>query len=217
MGSPIRIVIADDHLVVRRGLSDVINVDPGLTVIAEAGDGWSALEQIEALRPDVAVLDIDMPEMDGFGVVRALRSRQLACAVIFLTIHREEDLFNEGVELGVQGYVLKDSSATDIVTAIIAVAAGQHYSSPALTSYLFERRRRGADLRRETPTLQDLTPTERRILLGIVDYKTSREIADELFVSHRTVETHRTNICTKLQIRGRHALMKFALKHRAEL
>lgn len=213
MKSDIRLLIADDHPIVRQGLRQVIEADPSLKVIAEAGDGRAALEKIQTLQPEIAVLDIDMPGMDGFAVARALREQRLDTAVIFLTIHREEDFFNEALDVGARGYVLKDSATTDIASAVRAVARGEHYTSPALTSSLVNHRRRSADLRRQKPTLNDLTPAERRVLRLIADYKTSREIAAELCVSLRTIETHRTNICQKLDLRGSHALMKFALEH----
>jgi DNA-binding NarL/FixJ family response regulator len=217
MKNEIRVVIADDHPVVRQGLRLVIEAAPRLTVVAEAADGKAALARIQELRPEVAVLDIDMPEMNGFAVARAVREQGLAVAVIFLTIHREGDLFEEALESGARGYVLKDSATTDIVTSIEAVASGQHFTSPAMTSYLVGRNRRAASLRRQKPTLNDLTPTERRVLQLIAAYKTSKEIADELGISYRTVETHRANVCTKLELHGSHALMKFALANRAEL
>lgn len=217
MKTEIKVVIADDHPLVRDGLRRAIEATPNLKVVAEAGDGQVALERIQSLNPDVAVLDIDMPLMSGFDVARALRERGVPSAVIFLTIHREEDFFNEALDLGARGYVLKDSAATDIVAAIKAVAEGQHFTSPAMTSYLVNRSRRAAEFRRGKPTLNDLTPTERRILTLIADYKTSKEIADELGVSHRTIETHRANICQKLELKGSHSLMKFALSHKSEL
>ena len=217
MKTDIRVLIADDHPIVRQGLRQVIEADPQLKVVAEAGDGQTALERIQTLQPEIAVLDIDMPEMDGFAIARALREQELNTAVIFLTIHREEDFFNEALDVGAKGYVLKDSATTDIVAAIRAVARGEHYTSPALTSSLVNRRQRAADLRQQKPTLNDLTSAERRILQLIADYKTSREIADELCISYRTVETHRTNICQKLDLHGSHTLMKFALAHKAEL
>jgi DNA-binding NarL/FixJ family response regulator len=213
----INIVIADDHPIVRQGLRQVIEAARGLRVVAEAEDGQAALAWIQVHKPDIAVLDIDMPKMDGFAVARAIRDQQLGAAVIFLTIHREEDFFNEALDIGAQGYVLKDSAIVDIVTSIRAVASGHHYTSPAMTSSLISRRQRAATFRRQKPTLDDLTPTERRILHLIADYKTSKEIADELSISYRTVETHRTNICSKLEIHGSHGLMKFALTHKSEL
>lgn len=216
MSSEIRIVIADDHPLLRQGLRQVIERDPDLKVVAEAGDGGKALEQIQATKPQIAILDIDMPDLDGFAVARSIREKQLPVAVIFLTVHREGDFFDEAIELGAQGYVLKDSAITDIVSAIKAVAADQHFASPAMTSYLMNRRR-AAPSDRHKPGIHDLTPTERRIVELIAEYKTSREIAEELFISYRTVQTHRANICQKLGLQGNHALMKFALAHKAEL
>ena len=217
VAAEIRIVVADDHPIVRQGLRQTIEAGRGLKVVAEANDGLQALELIKSHQPDVAVLDIDMPELDGFGVLRALRSEKVDVEVIFLTIHREEDFFNEAVNLGAKGYVLKDSALADIVNCVKAVASGQHYVSPELTTHMLNRQKRAASLSQRKPELKDLSPAERRVLKLIAEYKTSREIAEELFISHRTVETHRTNICNKLEIHGNHALMKFALAHKSEL
>lgn len=217
MDAEVRIVMADDHPVVRQGLRQTIEAARGMVVIAEAGDGRTALEQIRALKPDIAILDIDMPELDGFDVGRALRVEKLKIEVIFLTIHREEEFLNEAIGLGAKGYVLKDSALFDIVNCIKMVSAGQAYVSPALTSHLLGRQQRAQSLKREKPGLKDLSPTELRVLKLIAEYKTSKEIAEELFISHRTVETHRTNICNKLEIHGSHALIKFVLAHKSEL
>ena len=227
MESDVRILLADDHPIVRQGLRKVIDEEPNFQVVAEASDGRTALDLIEKMRPGIAVLDIDMPVLNGFDVARAVRDRRLPVAIIFLTVYREESFFDQALRLGTKGYVLKDAAVTDIVAGIRAVAAGEHYTSPAMTSYLMTKRRgvrptgdapvtlstRGA--RRDA--LSNLTPTERRILILIADYKTSREIGEALHVSYRTVQTHRTNICTKLELRGNHALMKFALDHKADL
>jgi DNA-binding NarL/FixJ family response regulator len=217
MGDKVRIVIADDHPVVRQGLRQVVESAAGLQVVGEAGDGQSALECIRAMRPEIAILDIGMPHLDGFAVTRLLREQNLLVDVIFLTIYREEKVFNRALELGVKGYVLKDSAVTDIVSSIRAVTEGQHYTSPVLTSYLVERGRCAGPASRSPLGLEDLTPTERRILSRIAEYKTSKEIAEELYISRRTVETHRTHICHKLEIHGSHALMKFALDHKSSL
>jgi len=213
----IRIVVADDHPIVRQGLRQSLEAERGLKVVAEATDGQTALDQIKSLTPQVAVLDIDMPGLDGFSVLRALRAEKIEVEVVFLTIHRDEDFLNEAINLGAKGYVLKDSALTDIVTCVKLVASGQHYVSPALTGLLLNRQQRTASLSQRKPELKDLSPTERRVLKLIAEYKTSREIADQLFISHRTVETHRTNICNKLEIHGNHALMKFALAYKSEL
>ena len=213
----IRIVVADDHPIVRQGLRQSLEAERGLKVVAEATDGQTALDQIKSFTPQVAVLDIDMPGLDGFSVLRALRGEKIEVEVVFLTIHRDEDFLNEAINLGAKGYVLKDSALTDIVTCVKLVASGQHYVSPALTGLLLNRQQRTASLSQRKPELKDLSPTERRVLKLIAEYKTSREIADQLFISHRTVETHRTNICNKLEIHGNHALMKFALAYKSEL
>jgi DNA-binding NarL/FixJ family response regulator len=215
MKDDLKIVIADDHPLVRQGLRQVIEKDPHLRIVAETGDGQSALDEIKATQPDIAILDVDMPGLSGFDVARALSARQLPVEVIFLTVHREEEFFNEALELGAKGYVLKDSAVTDIVACIRAVAGGQNYASAALTSYLFRGRRRDPEPSRSA--IETLSPTERQILKQIADYKTSKEIAAVLFISPHTVQTHRKNICVKLQLEGNHALMRFALEHKAKL
>ena len=216
MINEVRIVIADDHPIFRRGLRQSLEESQGLRVVGEAGDGKEALEMIRNLNPDVAILDISMPVMDGFGVAREAAKCAIEVNLIFLTGHQNESLFDEAIELGVRGYVLKESSMVEIVSAVKAVLEGKHYTSPALTSYLVSRSRRPA-APQEKPGLKNLTATERRILKLIGEYKTSREIAEELFVSYHTVETHRRNICEKLDLHGSHALMRFALANAAEL
>jgi DNA-binding NarL/FixJ family response regulator len=212
----LRVLIADDHPLLRQGLRQAIETDPRLKVVGEAASGLAALEQIQALHPAIAILDIDMPDLDGFGVVRALRERHIAVDIIFLTVHRDERLFNEALRLGAKGYVLKDSAASDVLSSVRAVANGDHYTSPALTSYLV-RRRHTSSADGKAVGIGDLTATERRILALIADYKTSREIGEALHISYRTVQTHRANICTKLELQGNHALMKFALDHKGDL
>ena len=216
MEAELRILIADDHPLLRQGLRQAIEADPRLKVVAEAGGGRAALEQIERLRPAIAILDIDMPDLDGFAVVRELRARKLAVEIVFLTVYRDGRFLEEALGLGAKGYVLKDAAATDILASLRAVAAGEHYTSPSLTSYLVEARR-GGPRAAAPPGLASLTPTERRVLALLADYKTSREIGEELHISHRTVQTHRVNICSKLELQGSHALMKFALAHKDQL
>jgi DNA-binding NarL/FixJ family response regulator len=213
----ISVVIADDHPIFRQGLRQVIEVDPHVLIVGEAADGEAALERLQSLKPDVAVLDIDMPRRDGFALAQAVKDNGLSTQVIFLTMYKEEDIFDRAVDLGVRGYVLKDSAATEIVEAIKVVAAGKHFISPAISSYLVNRNRRTAALAKHVPGLNDLTPTERRILRLIAEERTTREIAGQLFISPRTVDTHRANICRKLDLHGSLALIKFTIEHKSEL
>ena len=217
MSSEIRIVIADDHPVLRRGLQQAIESDSRLKVIAEAADGETALAQIEELKPHIAVLDVDMPRISGLGVAREIEKRKLPIAIVFLTIHGEEDLLHTAMDCGAKGYLLKDSALTEIVKALRAVADGHHYVTPSLTGYLVRRSLEAHALAEQQPGLKDLTPTERRILSLIASQRSSKEIAAELFIHYRTVENHRTNICQKLGLHGHNALFKFALQHRSEL
>lgn len=217
MSDHIEILIADDHPIVRQGLRQMIDAARDLTVIGEAGDGEAALQLIETLRPQVVVLDIDMPRVGGFDVVRELRRKKTEVQIIFLTMHSEEELFRTAMDLGVNGYVLKDSATTDIVAGIRSIASGKPFISPALSELLLNRRRRAEKLVSEKPELDSLTPTERRILKLIAEDKTSKEIGSELFISHRTVHAHRANISTKLKLSGNLALVKFAITHKSDL
>lgn len=216
-GSEIRIIIADDHPIFRKGLAMTITADPNCRIVAEAGDGAEALKFIQSESADVAVLDVDMPGVGGFDVVREIRRLQLSPEVIFLTMYKDEGLLNKALDLGVKGYILKDSAVADIVSGIKAVVMGQNYISAPLATFLVNRANRIAGLASTAPGVSDLTPAERRILKLIAEDKTSREIADVLFISVRTVERHRLNICLKLGLHGTFALIKFAMEHKAEL
>jgi DNA-binding NarL/FixJ family response regulator len=217
MNAEIRIVIADDHPVFRRGLRMIIEADASLKVVAEAEDGITALARIREEEPDVAVLDVDMPEAGGFEVVRQMQKLHLHSEVIFLTMYKDEGLFNKAIDMGVKGYVLKDSAIGDIVASVKAVAAGQNYISQPMSTYLVNRSRRLKEFVEKKPSIDDLTPTERRILRLIAEHKTSREIAAEMFISIRTVERHRLNICDKLDLHGSNALIRFALENKQQL
>lgn len=213
----LRVIIADDHPIFRRGLREVIEMDAGLGVVGEADDGVAALKLIEALSPEVAVLDIDMPQLNGFELAKEIKGKNLAVEIVFLTMHKDERMLNEALAASVRGYVLKDSAVTDIAHGIRHVARGEHYLSSALSNFLVNRSQRVAAFAQENAGLKELTQTERRVLSLIAEHKTSKEIAAALFISHRTVDNHRTNICHKLNLSGSHALLKFALEHRSEL
>lgn len=211
------LVIADDHPLFRKGLREMIESDSTLEVVGEAGDGETALELIRQTTPGMAILDVDMPRMGGLGVAREMTKSGLDVDILFLTMYREEDLFHEAMDVGARGYVLKDSAATEILNAIHTVADGKYFISPGLSDYLMRRTARAEKLLRHTPSIEDLTPAELRILRLVAENKTSKEIADILSISYKTVENHRTGIASKLHLRGSHSLLKFAIENRASL
>jgi len=217
MSKPIRIVIADDHPIFRSGLSQLLASDDLIYIVGEAEDGEKALSLIRQTLPDVAILDIDMPEKDGFDVAQQLITEKAPVKIVFLTMHKNETLFNRALNLGVNGFVLKDSAMEDILNAVKAISRDEYFISPALSTFLRKHAQSNARFERENPSVKNLTKTERRILVLIGSYKTSKEIADELFVSRRTVDTHRNNICLKLGLKGAHALLKFALDNHNDL
>ncbi len=209
MADEIRILLADDHPVVRKGLRYCIEESAGLRVVGEAGDGEAALALIRELRPHVAILDIDMPKMDGLGVAREIARLKLETKIIFLSLHRDEDMYRTAMDLGGQGYLVKDSAMQEVVAAVQTVVAGQRYLSSTIAMQLLQGG--GAP---EDPLTRDLTVSERRILRLIADGKSSKEIGAELSIHYRTVENHRTNICRKLGIEGANALLRFAVQHK---
>jgi len=215
--NPTTILIADDHPVFRRGLGMIIATDRQFSVLDEAGDGTQALARIQALRPEIALLDVNMPQQSGIEVARAIQQQNLPTRVVFLTMHHDEATFNTALDLGACGYLLKESAVEEILACLKAVAAGQKFVSPQLSTFLINRSSRARRLHEQKPTLDDLTPTELRILKLIAEQKTTREIAELLFISPRTVERHRENICAKLELRGSNALLKFALENRQHL
>jgi DNA-binding NarL/FixJ family response regulator len=216
MAHEIEIVIAEDHPIFRAGLRRSIEAEPDMKVMAEASDGEVALDLIRTWRPQVAVIDVDMPRKDGLEVARELHSLGLDVPLIFLTFHKNERFFNVALDLGVKGYVLKDCASAEIVDGIRAVAAGRGYVTPMLTDFLLNRRRAMALVEEGTP-LASLTSAERTVLRQMAEYKTSKQIAEDLFISIRTVDRHRANIAAKLELAGSHALLQFAIEHKAAL
>jgi DNA-binding NarL/FixJ family response regulator len=210
MQPPLNIFIADDHPIFRRGLCEVIEGDPQMQLAGQAADGEEALRQIRELRPAVAVLDVQMPKLNGLQVARILAGESSAAKLILLTMHEDAELFYEAMDLGLRAYVLKESAAEDLLQAIRCVAEGRTFISPTISGLLLRRHDRGESLRQEKPGLNRLTPTEQRILNKIAHDSTSKEIADRMNISVRTVDTHRQNISAKLKLNGTHSLLKFA-------
>jgi DNA-binding NarL/FixJ family response regulator len=217
MKREVKLLIVDDHPLFRRGLREVIEENPRFRIVGEAADGEAALRMIAELKPGVAVVDIDMPRLSGLELVRALQRMNSPVTTVFLTMYDEEDMFNAAMDLGVRAYVVKESAADDILAAIEKVEKGETFISPSISDMGKRRTDRVRELLLSKPQIEDLTSAERRILKFIAEDRTSKEIADLLKISIRTVENHRLNICHKLNLHGSHSLLKFAFDLKAYL
>jgi len=217
MKNKIKIIIADDHPIFRNGLKQIIEEEEGIEIIGEAADGQKAIELIQEKKPDIAVLDVDMPKKTGFEVLKELQKSDDPVKIIFLTMYKEENLFNEAMDNGIRGYVLKESAADDICESIRLVAEGDYAISPLISKYLVKRMTMHEKLKKGKPSIDDLTHTERKILKSISENKSSKEIAEEYFISYKTVETHRSNISRKLELQGSLSLVRFALENKSLL
>jgi DNA-binding NarL/FixJ family response regulator len=213
----VSLVLADDHPLFRQGLRDVITGDKRFSILDEAGDGERALELIQRLKPRLAVLDIDMPKKSGLEVAAEVMKSKLETGVIVLTMHDDAEHFEKALECGVLGYVLKDSAAGDIVHCIESVVAGKSYVSSTLSHHLIKKHDKAKAGLAAKLGLSSLTPTEHKILKMISESKSTKEIADKLYISTKTVSAHRANTCEKLNLHGTNALLKFALEHKQQL
>jgi DNA-binding NarL/FixJ family response regulator len=212
-----KLLIVDDHPVFRRGLREIIEENPKFQVVGEASDGKTALQLAKEFNPDIAVMDIDMPGLNGLETVRIFQENSLPLHVVFLTMYKEEDMFNAAMDLGVQAYIVKDNATEEILDALEKVAKNEPFVSQSMADIGHRRSTRIKELLLGKPQIDDLTAAERRILKLIAADSTTKEIADILKISYKTVENHRQNICKKLNLHGSHSLLKFAFDHKSHL
>jgi DNA-binding NarL/FixJ family response regulator len=212
-----KLLIVDDHPVFRRGLREIIGGNSRFQIVGETSDGVTALRLAKELKPDIAIVDIDMPQMNGLETVRAFQKNELCVNVIFLTMYKEEDMFNAAMDLGIKAYIVKDNAADEILTALEKVAINEPFISQSMSNMGQRRIDRVKELLLSKPQIEDLTAAERRILKLIAEDHTSKEIAGKLQISTKTIENHRQNICHKLKLHGSHSLLKFAFEHRSHL
>ena len=217
MGAKTKVYLVDDHPVFRHGLRQVIQTDSLFEVVGEAGDDSTALAEIRAAKPAVAIVDVRLPQRGGLELVKVLQGLQSGPACLMLTMHGEESTFNAAMDAGARGYMLKEDALELVLLGLKSVAAGSFFLSPSISGWMVRRQQRVSALKQEKTGLAALTATERRILQFVAENKTNKEIAGELFISYRTVETHRSNICQKLELQGVHKLLQFAIEHRSEL
>jgi two-component system response regulator DevR len=201
--TPIRVFLLDDHEVVRRGVHDLLNDEPDITVIGEAATVEQALVRVPALRPDVAVLDVRLPDGDGVTVCRELRSRMPELSCLMLTSFDDEDALLDSIMAGASGYVLKQIQGSDLVSAVRTVAAGQSLLDPSATTKLMARLRHDQQKEEEPEALPGLTDREREILALIGEGLTNRQIGQRLFLAEKTVKNHISRLLAKLGVERR--------------
>ena len=207
------VLIADDEPEVVVSVRLALEESSRLRVVAEAGDGNVAWERLRALRPNIAIIDIGMPQIDGIALTRRIRQHGLPTDVILLTVCDEKSMFDTALELGVKGYLLKHYTGTEIRTCVEAVADGQHCASPPVVSHIINKTRLAAQSAADA-ALETLTFQEAAVYRRIQQHKSSKEIANDLGISVRTVDTHRSNICRKLGLHGNYGLHRHAGRDR---
>lgn len=209
-----KIFIVDDHPIVRAGLIKIIEGMDGFELAGESGDGAEALKLCERLKPDIIVVDISLPSMNGFELIRNLNVKQFKKDYIVMTMFKEEEYFDEALELNVKGYILKESAGADFKKCLHEVSLGNYYFNPEFSNNLAKRTHATTELINKKPSLKLLTTMELKVLKLISENKTSKEIGEQLNISHRTVQNHRAHICEKLGIEGHNTLLQFAIEHR---
>jgi two-component system, NarL family, response regulator NreC len=207
----IRVLVVDDHTLIRQGIVGLLSSQPDIEVVGQAGSGQEAIAAAADLSPDVVLMDVSMPPgMSGLDATREIRSRQPGVQVLILTIHDREDYLYQALRAGATGYVLKGADVQDLLAAVRSAQRGEVYLYPSVTKALvadFLRRSAGGD----DPVADSLSDRERQILTLIAQGRTTAEIAAELFLSPHTVQSHRDHIMTKLDLHSKAALIKYAI------
>ena len=208
----IRVLVADDHTIVRQGLVGILKASDEVEVVGEAADGAEAVEKATKLKPDVVVLDVSMPHLSGLEAARRIREALPATRILVLTMHDDEEYVLKMVRAGASGYLLKDSAASELIAGIRALKAGKVYFGPHASRALADAYQSDRPLP-EDP-YQRLTDREREVFQLVVEGKTNAQIADMLCISPKTVDNHRTRLMEKLGIHGTADLVRFAAKHK---
>ncbi len=211
MSLPIRILLADDHAVLRAGLRLLINAQPDMEAVGEAQDGLETLSQAEAIRPDVILLDLSMPRAGGLAILRELRARAPQSRILVLTMHADEEYLREALRLGAAGYVVKSAADQELLSAIRAVTRGQIYIHPTMTRALLGDLLPDAGARSQDPW-DSLSEREQQVIVAVARGYANREIAEQLHLSVKTVETYRARAMEKLGLSNRAQLLQYAIR-----
>ena len=208
----IRVLLADDHTILRAGLRMMLNAQPDIEVTGEASDGRQTISEAQRLQPDVILMDITMPECNGIEATRQIRRLLPEIRVLALTMHENEEYLFQMLRAGAAGYILKEAADTELISAIRVVSSGRFYLSPSAQSMMvgdyLQRVRSGE----ERDSYSALTEREREILKLVAEGHTNNQIAERLFISPKTVDTHRTHIMDKLNLHSRAELVKYAMR-----
>jgi two-component system, NarL family, response regulator DegU len=217
MKKEITILIVDDHPIFRKGLRNMIELEQDMRVVGEAADGEIALEFLASHTADVVVLDLDMPRINGLEFAQIVKKKNIPVEIIILTMHKEEQLFKRVMDLGILGFINKENALTEIAEGIRTIAKGKHFVCSIFSNFLIHGGISQPVNSKQVPGLHLLTLAERKVLKLIAENMSSKKIAEQLSISPKTVENHRTKICAKLNIHGSHALLRFVMENESLL
>ena len=208
----VRVLLAEDHTIVRKGLRSLLDSEAGIEVIGEAEDGREAIEKVGQLHPDVVLMDITMPGLNGLEATRQIKKRFPEVKVVILTMHATEEYVFQILRAGASGYVVKQAAPTELLSAIHAACRGESFLSPAISRTVIEEYIRQAEAMAGEDSYDQLTPREREVLQLIAEGHSNREVAELLHISVKTVETHRAHLMNKLDIHSTAELTQYAIR-----
>ncbi|NIO28584.1 MAG: response regulator [Candidatus Latescibacteria bacterium] len=212
MSQKYRIVLAEDHTILREGVRSLLSTVPDLEIVGEAGDGREAIQCVEEQKPDLILMDLSMPRMNGVEALREIKRRSSETKILVLTVHKTEEYILAALQAGANGYLLKDSTYTELLVAVNYVLRGKTYISPGISDMVVEGYMEGRKTLKKRTTWDTLTKREREILKLIAEGYKNKEIAEDLCISVKTVEKHRANLMEKLNLHKVQALTAYAIE-----
>lgn len=209
----IRVLVADDHAIVREGLGTMLGNQPDMVVVGLAANGRDAIRMVDEYQPDVAIMDISMPELNGIDAISQMLPRHPSIKVIVLSIHETKPYVNRALKAGARGYLLKETAGLEVVEAVRAVYSGERYLSQRISDLLTDISFRSLDGSKEVSPLEQLSSRESEILQLVAEGKTSQEIGERLSISSKSVDTYRSRLMRKIGVKDVAGLVKFAIQH----